>query len=146
MAFNPLEILTKVFGCKLNQVSSKSNYKNEDKICVEFQNQMKCLLLENKLNCLWFHVANEGAFGGEGFRPMYGEKLKKMGKAKGMFDYIFLSQNASAMIEFKYNRNKMTPSQAVVKDWADYLKIHTLVAYSADEAIKFLKQIKFIKD
>jgi hypothetical protein len=146
MSLNPIEILTKVFGVKLNQTAPKSNYKNEDKICVEFQNEMKCLLLENKLNCLWFHVANEGAFGGEGFRPMYGEKLKRMGKAKGMFDYIFLSQNGSAMIEFKYNKNKMTPSQVVVKDWADKLKIHTFVAYSAVEAIKFLKQIKFIKD
>ena len=146
MSLNPIEILTKVFGVKLNQIAPKSNYKNEDKICVEFQNEMKCLLLENKLNCLWFHVANEGAFGGEGFRPMYGEKLKRMGKAKGMFDYIFLSQNGSAMIEFKYNKNKMTPSQVVVKDWADKLKIHTFVAYSAVEAIKFLKQIKFIKD
>src|SRR5574343_417552 len=146
MQFNPLEILTKVFGTKLNKVASKSTYKNEDKICVEFQNEMKCLLLENKLNCLWFHVANEGAYGGEGFRPMYGEKLKKMGKAKGMFDYIFLSQNGSAMIEFKYNRNKMTPSQVIVKDWADNLKIPTLVANSSEEAIRFLKQIKFIKD
>lgn len=138
------QILTEIFSS--SKPSKKIEFKNEDLIGYNLHAELCYLYLSNKIDGIWFHVANEGVFSKENFRPMYGSKLKQMGKAKGIPDYIFLWNGGCAMVELKHGKNKLTDSQKVVKQWAFNAGIPHCVAYSKEEAIKFLKEIKFIKD
>ena len=144
MQINRLSTLRSIFGDCLSGIPA--HIKNEDRIAAELHLKLCELFLTNKINGIWFHVANEGVFNKQNFRPVYGAKLKKMGKAKGIFDYIFLWEDGCAMIELKYGKNKLSAEQKVIMEWADDAGIKSAVAYSCDDAINFLKKINFIKD
>lgn len=145
MLQNRLKTLQSIFGYLTNKPSNLV-LKNEDLISAQLQASLCQLYLEKKINGIWFHVANEGVFSKNNFRPMYGAKLKMMGKAKGIFDYIFLWKDGCAMIELKYGKRKMTEEQETIKSWADSDGIQNSICFSHNEALDFLKKINFIKD
>lgn len=141
---NKFALLQSIFGDY--DPSPSINIKNEDLISCKLHTKLCHLFLEGKVNGIWFHVANEGVYNKSNYKPIYGTKLKKMGKAKGMADYVFLWDKGCALIEVKYAKNKLTEEQKLVKEWAEHSKIPHFVAYSAEEAVEFLKKINFIKD
>jgi hypothetical protein len=112
-------------------------YGPEDKICMEFVQFIVGASLEGKLKALWFHPANEVS---SGTNYMYGQYLKKLGKMKGIPDFVFGSGKGMAFIEMKSPKGKMTPEQEFIQRWAFSVGIPYCLARSVDEAKNALYQ------
>jgi hypothetical protein len=112
--------------------------KDEQKICVEFANEMRMLTLAGNFPYVWFHIPNE-------FLPSarknysFDLKLKHMGKISGVPDYCFTSSTDSFFIEFKANKGKQTENQKIFQAWCTTTLVDYLLCYSAQEAIDFVK-------
>lgn len=108
--------------------------KQEQKICVEFANDMRQRTLEGKLPYVWFHIANE-------FLPSarmnysFEAKLKHMGKMAGAPDYCFIGKDDSFFIEFKAAKGKQTETQKIFEGWCAIAKVDYFLCHSAKEGI-----------
>jgi hypothetical protein len=120
------------------QSISYAYLKDEQKICVEFANEMRQLTLEGNLPYVWFHIANE-------FLPSskvnysFESKLKHMGKMVGVPDYCFLSENDSFFIEFKTAKGRQTPTQKIFENWCATNKVDYFLCRSAREGIDIVR-------
>jgi len=109
--------------------------KEEQRICVEFANEMRQRTLEGRLPYVWFHVANE-------FLPSsrvnysFESKLKQMGKMAGVPDYCFLGEKDSFFIEFKTEKGKQTHNQKIFEKWCATNKTDYFLCRSAREGIE----------
>lgn len=117
---------------------SYASLKDEQKICVEFANEMRQLTLEDKLPYVWFHVANE-------FLPSarvnysFESKLKHMGKMAGVPDYCFLGKGDSFFIEFKAGKGRQTPTQKIFEKWCAATSVEYFLCRSAREGIDVVR-------
>lgn len=120
------------------QSISYAYLKDEQKICVEFANEMRQLTLEGNLPYVWFHIANE-------FLPSsrvnysFESKLKHMGKMAGVPDYCFLSEKDSFFIEFKTAKGRQTPTQKIFEKWCATNKVDYFLCRSAREGINIVR-------
>jgi hypothetical protein len=111
--------------------------KPEQKICVEFANQLRKLTYENNLPYIWFHIPNE-------FIPTkrlnysFDLKQKHMGKISGTPDYALLSPKKSFFIEFKTKRGSQSPNQVIFESWCKEKEILYHLCTSSDEALSLL--------
>jgi len=121
-----------------NHSISYAHLKEEQKICVEFANEMRQLTLEGKLPYIWFHVANE-------FLPStrlnysFESKLKHMGKISGVPDYCFLGEKDNFFIEFKTLKGKQTQTQKIFEEWCATTKVNYFLCRSAREGIEIVR-------
>lgn len=112
--------------------------KDEQKICVEFANEMRQLTLEGHMPYVWFHVANE-------FLPSpkvnysFESKLKHMGKIAGVPDYCFLAEKDSFFIEFKTEKGRQTHTQKIFEKWCATTKVDYFLCRSAREGIDIVR-------
>jgi hypothetical protein len=117
---------------------SYASLKDEQKMCVEFANEMRQLTLEGKLPYVWFHVANE-------FLPSarvnysFESKLKHMGKMAGVPDYCFLGEDDSFFIEFKTGKGRQTPTQKIFEKWCTATSVEYFLCRSAREGIDVVR-------
>ncbi len=120
------------------QSISYAYLKDEQKICVEFANEMRQLTLEGNLPYVWFHIANE-------FLPSskvnysFESKLKHMGKMVGVPDYCFLSEKDSFFIEFKTAKGRQTSTQKIFEKWCATNKVDYFLCRSAREGIDIVR-------
>lgn len=122
---------------------SYAHLKEEQKICVEFANEMRVLTLCGDFPYIWFHIPNE-------FLPSarvnysFELKLKHMGKISGTPDYCFLSEKDSFFIEFKVPKGKLTENQMIFESWCIEHKVPYFICFSAQEGIELIQ--KRLKD
>ncbi len=113
--------------------------KDEQKMCVEFANEMRVLTLENKMPYIWYHIANE-------FLPStrvnfsFDLKQKHMGKISGLPDYAFMSAKDSFFIEFKTIRGRQSENQKIFEEWCATNKIDYFLCRSAKQGISLVYQ------
>lgn len=111
--------------------------KGEDAICLDFCGKLQRLTRQDKFHCVWFHVVNEFAGGS---KPLFGAKLKAMGKVAGAPDYIFMHQDGSFFIEFKTKTGKQLANQIAFEYWCLEKGVKYYIARSSDEAFEILKK------
>jgi hypothetical protein len=111
--------------------------KEEQKICVEFANEMRALTLQGKMPYIWYHIANE-------FLPSarinysFQSKQKHMGKISGLPDYCFMSAKDSFFIEFKTIRGKQSENQKLFEEWCAMNKVDYFLCHSAKQGISLI--------
>lgn len=118
-------------------------YKKESKLAIDLHTELLNLLVKGYLKGIWTHIQNEGNYSKA---PSYAmmNLMRKSGKAVGFPDYVFLWEGKGALIELKYNKNKLSEPQKILFQWADLTKVPAKVCYSVDECIEFLKEVGFI--
>ena len=114
----------------------------EDAICYEFAERVRYLQQEDlcRKEFVWTHIANE--FAGKS-KPVFGMKLKAVGKVSGWPDYNFLWSDGSGVIEFKTadeKKSKLRATQKDVQAWCELAGVPFRVARSATEGIEILKE------
>jgi hypothetical protein len=118
---------------------SYASLKEEQKMCVEFANEMRQWSLEGNLPYVWFHVANE-------FLPSarvnysFEAKLKHMGKMSGVPDYCFLGDKDSFFIEFKTEKGRQTQTQKTFEEWCATTNVDYFLCRSAREGIGVVRE------
>lgn len=118
-----------------------SSLKEEQKMCVEFANELRKMTLEGSMHYIWFHIANEFL---PSARVNYSFELKQkhMGKISGLPDYCFLSKDDSFFIEFKTSKGRLSPNQKIFEEWCAANKVGYYVCRSAKEGIALIRRTK----
>lgn len=116
--------------------------KLEDPICFDIASYLRLLDTFSLKKVLWFHVANEIA---NTNHPVFGAKLKKMGKKAGIADYVFLYHDGCFMVEVKGNSKLSDAQKEIQKECLDK-EIPYFVVYSLDDLIQVLKDMNIVKD
>lgn len=117
-----------------NKNISYALLKKEQKMCVEFANEMRSLTLGKKFPYIWYHIANE-------FLPTtrvnycFQLRQKHMGKISGLPDYCFMSAKDSFFIEFKIEKGKQSENQKLFEGWCAMNKIDYFLCHSAKQGI-----------
>ncbi len=112
--------------------------KKEQKICVEFANEMRQLTLQDNFPYIWFHIPNE-------FLPSakpnfsFELKLKHMGKMSGIADYCFISAYDSFFVEFKTDKSKQTRNQKIFEEWCAAHNVSYFLCRSAKDGIDLIR-------
>lgn len=107
----------------------------------QFVDYLKFLSIEKKLKCVWFSVANENA---NNKNPIFGSKLKSLGKINGTPDMIFLWEGGSGCIEFKSQKGKLTESQKLFQKWCESLNVNYEIVKNFEDAVFVLKKWKIL--
>jgi len=107
----------------------------------QFVDYLKFLSIEKKLKSVWFSVPNENA---NNKNPIFGSKLKSLGKINGVADMIFLWEGGSGCIEFKSEKGKLSESQKLFQKWCCSLGINYEVVRSFEDGILVLKKWKIL--
>lgn len=136
---NFMEFGRDVLDCLNMSNNIYTTIKDESRICVDFHSILVSYFMEGRVQGIWTHIPNEGKTS-----KMYGYIQKKMGKIKGMPDYIFIMKNKAFAIEFKTEKGRLSPSQKKVREWFVNFEVPYYVHTSVEEAVDLLKQIKFI--
>lgn len=115
----------------------------EDQICYEFADKLRDLQLDGETlkDFTWAHIANE--FAGKS-SPVFGMKLKAIGKVKGWPDYIFMWEGGCGAIEFKTPTGRQSKEQKAVQAWFDMSGVDYRVARCAGEAFDVLAEWRLI--
>lgn len=108
----------------------------EDKISYAFRTFLTEQTLKGNLKCSWTKIANENA---DNKHPLFGQKMKMLGKIKGAPDFIFLGKNFGGAIEIKEPGQKQTKEQKWFEDWLYMYEGNYKVIYSVEEGHKTLK-------
>jgi hypothetical protein len=114
-----------------------STLKPEQKICVDFANEMRHLTITGKLPFIWYHIPNE-------FLPsqrrnyVFDLKQKHMGKVSGTPDYCFVGEK-SFFIEFKTRTGQQSPAQKTFQKWCEAQGIGYHICRSAEEGESVVK-------
>lgn len=150
MNFNfKINVMMKIFGwkngngpCRLTKIIPK----NETKIAIDLQDKLTEFFLDGRMKCIWAHIPNEGHFSkNKNFATMF--ILRRMGKAKGFPDYVFIKDDKSAVIELKREKNaNVGESQKIFEEWTSYLNIPYLRTSSVNECVEFLTKHGFIEE
>lgn len=116
---------------------------NEDFISIEFAEQLRTLSGLNQLNGIFFHVANEIS---SNKNPVFGAKLRKMGKIAGAPDYVFMWENGCGCIEMKYGKRPQSTSQIEFEAWCKEHSVKYEVCRSVASAFEVLEKWGFVKN
>jgi hypothetical protein len=114
-------------------------YKGEKLLHIEIVQRLLPLTLDEKLQALWFHPANEAIKSKEhgiGFNIM----LKMMGKIPGVPDLVFMWKNGAGFIELKSAKGKLTESQEFFQRWCKNYDIPFEIAKSWEEVENILRK------
>ena len=103
----------------------------EDQICFKLANALRGWTVEDKLNAVWFHPANEVS---DGDKFHFGNKLKAMGKVSGVSDYVFGNGEGMYCLEIKSKKGSLTHNQKAFFDWCEIKGVKHAVAKSFEEA------------
>lgn len=114
----------------------------EDPICFDIASYLTYLDTFSLKKVLWFHVANEIA---NGKHPVFGAKLKKMGKKAGIADYVFMYSDGCFMVEVKAKSPQTKAQKEIEKECLDK-NIPYFIVHSLDELIQVLKDMHIVKD
>lgn len=114
----------------------------EDAICIDFATQLKTLSTLNQLNGIFFHIPNEIS---SNKSPVFGAKLRKMGKIPGAPDYVFMWGNDCGCIEMKTEKGKLTENQVEFQKWCQTHKVKYEVCRSSESAFDVLNSWGFLK-
>jgi hypothetical protein len=113
--------------------------KAEQKMCVEFANDMRVLTLQGKLPYVWFHVPNEFLPSERG-NYSFERKQKHMGKTAGAPDYCFVGNKDSFFIEFKSDDGEQTDKQVRFESWCAMAKVDYFLCRSATEGTELVRE------
>lgn len=95
----------------------------EDNLAFKCVCLLKALSLQNKLPGVWFHIANEGIYanagGNSASRPIFGKKLKALGKHNGLPDYVIVTPHRTLFVELKSEKGTLTLEQRKFRKWCD---------------------------
>jgi hypothetical protein len=111
----------------------------EDRISIEFANQLRAWTLEGRLKAVFFHAANEVGGGTKNAAIRYAV-AKALGLITGTYDFTFLSDRGAWVIEMKAGKNRPTDGQKDFAAWCDMHGVKNAVCYSAGEAEIKLKE------
>lgn len=125
---------------------SRINLANEDKLAFDVASLLKAWTLEQRLNAVWFKVANEGTFSKTNSKALFGLKLKSMGKLNGVSDFVILQGNKCLCLELKYGKNGLSEDQKVFQSWCNLAKVHFAVIRTIEELEPLLKKLQFMGD
>jgi hypothetical protein len=116
---------------------SYESLKEEQKMCVEFANEMRMLTFGGDFPYVWYHIPNE-------FLPsarknfVFDLKQKHMGKISGVPDYCFMSSRDGFFIEFKALKGKKSKNQEVFESWCASTKVDYFLCRSAKDGISLI--------
>lgn len=106
----------------------------EQRICIEFADRMRGLVLSGRYRGVFCHLANEGKR-----HQLTALVMKAMGMITGAPDYVFMWKGGNGLIEFKAGRGKQTESQAYFQMWAESESVAYALCRSSDEALDTLR-------
>lgn len=108
--------------------------------CIRFADWFVPLIIEGTYQGIYFHIVNEGTFSKGGFKPVWANLLKAMGKIAGAPDYVFMWGPNGGLIEFKRpdGKGKMSEKQEAVERICGRVKIRHAVCDTAEEAREVL--------
>lgn len=118
--------------------NSSRPFKEEDKLAYEFRQWLTDETLSGRLNCVWFHVANEVS---DGKKYVFGSKLRSLGKLPGVADYIFLKGDGCGALELKGLKGRISDSQLIFRKWCERHDVRYSVARTLDEAKDFVRNL-----
>lgn len=119
------------------------NAKPEDIICLEICNNLRTLALAGLLDCVFFHVENEGSRG----RSHALNKLKKAsGKIPGVSDYIFMRRGQNLAIEIKAGDNDQGDAQKHFEAWCVEHRVPYYICKSWGDVKYILLKEGFIRN
>ena len=116
-----------------------NSLKEEQKMCVEFANEMRRLTFANQLPYVWFHITNE-FLPSKRINYSFELKQKHMGKVSGAADYCFIGKNDSFFIEFKSGKIKQTDNQKYFEEWCASNTVDYYLCRSAEEGRYYVNQ------
>jgi hypothetical protein len=142
--FNKLKLVNYLSGVG-KIFNLKISFGPETIFHLKFANTLKELSLKGKLNGVWFHISNEGAFS-KNYRPIFGMMLKAMGKHNGLPDLAFVSSKKSVFLELKAKNGKLSPFQKIFKEWCDSEGIRCEKIETEEEGLAILKEEGILND
>jgi len=124
--------------------------KPEETLAVQVNAYLSQALLNSDLDCLYFHVPNEG------YRSKYtGQKMRCMGLVSGVYDYVFIAGKFAGVIELKtptrmaYSKlgklmkrkqTNLNPNQILFGDLCDHFGVKKRTCRSLSEVISALSE------
>lgn len=96
----------------------------------EFAEYCKFLAIEGRLKATFTAISNEYV---GGMRPLFGLKLKALGKVSGAPDMVFIWEGGGGWIEFKSKKGRLSESQQIFEEWCQAHNINHVVARSFEE-------------
>lgn len=123
------------FMIPIKKTKSKRIYE-EDSTCIAFVKQVESLQKITKEPFIFFHIPNEIS---RANNPIFGNKLKNMGKLPGAPDYCFFWTNGCGFIEFKSKTGRLSEDQKKFKDNCEKINLSYQVARSVDDGLMILK-------
>lgn len=106
----------------------------EEKLCIEFADQLRAFTIERRLKGIWTHLANEGKRG-----ILVAMIAKAMGMISGATDYVFLWEDGCGVIEFKTKKGRLSPNQVNFKAWCEMYNVRYALCRSVDEGLETLR-------
>ncbi len=117
----------------LSRKPSRSSLKPEQRLCIEFVDALRRLSAQDKLKCVFNHMANEGRRS-----RINGDQLRSMGMIAGAPDYCFHWRDGSGFIEMKAGKNNLQDSQKDYKLWCEAMGVRYHVCRSVEDALEVL--------
>ena len=109
--------------------------KEEDRMCVDFYDEIRALAFEGRLNAVIIKVANEGKRG-----RVQAAVAKYMGLITGASDYAVLTERWGGVMEFKAKSGKLSGPQKDFFLWCDSQGVRRATCYSKHAGITFLEE------
>ena len=113
----------------------KARITDEERICIQFADDLRVAVSESKYSGIWGHLANEGKR-----HPITGLIMGAMGMIPGSPDHFFMGPWGHGVIEFKTESGRLTDNQKYYRDWCGYQKVPHAVCRSAGEAQSMLRE------
>lgn len=122
-----------------NKAITYALLKDEQKMCVEFANEMRQLTMGKNFPYIWYHIANEFL---PSSRINYSFELKQkhMGKMSGLPDYCFMSKKDSFFIEFKTIKGRQSDNQKIFEYWCVTNGVDYFLCRSAKQGIALVHE------
>ena len=106
----------------------------EDRIAIEFANELRKASLEGRLRCIWMHCPNEGKRSSAA-----GAIARALGLIPGTPDYLFMSSKGSFALECKAPGGKQNENQKDFEQWCEAQRVPYQVFYTAAQGLEYCR-------
>ena len=106
----------------------------EDRIAIEFANELRKASIEGRLNAVWLHVPNESKRSSAA-----GAIARALGLIPGTADYLFLHANGSFALECKADKGRQNDNQKDFEQWCEDQRVPYHVFRTVEEGLGYVR-------
>lgn len=114
--------------------------KPEEKLAIEFANALRAATMEQRLQCVWTHPANEVAGRQNKLAQIRYAIAKAMGLIDGTADYLFLWGTGSGALEAKVGKNGQQDNQIDFEIWCTKMGVPYRTFTTVSEGLEILAE------